>query len=60
MWGTGLDDFHTAAHRMAEDHVSWRPGVANYGHAHSIYFDPRANGGLLLGLFATFGLSEAP
>ena len=51
--GVGLGDFHAEMRRMAADGESWSKGVADYGHAHSIYFDPLANGGLI-GLFATF------
>ena len=51
--GVGLGDFHAEMRRMAADGESWSKGVAQFGHAHSIYFDPLANGGLI-GLFATF------
>ena len=51
--GVGLGDFHAEMRRMAADGESWSPAVAQFGHAHSIYFDPLANGGLIA-LAATF------
>lgn len=45
--GTGLGDFHADMKRMAADGTSWSPGVADYGHAHSIYFHSLATSGLL-------------
>lgn len=51
--GVGLGDFHAEMRRMAADGESWSKAVADYGHAHSIYFDPLANGGLIA-LAATF------
>lgn len=51
--GVGLGDFHEEMRRMAADGESWSKDVAKYGHAHSIYFDPLANAGLI-GLSATF------
>lgn len=51
--GVGLGDFHAEMRRMAADGESWSKDVAKYGHAHSIYFDPLANGGLVA-LVATF------
>lgn len=50
--GTGLGDFHQEMRDMAADGRSWSGAVAEYGHAHSIYFDALANAGVL-GFFAT-------
>ncbi|GAB4295918.1 MAG: hypothetical protein Kow0096_13050 [Thiohalomonadaceae bacterium] len=50
--GAGLGDFHQEMRDMAADKRSWSRAVADYGHAHSIYFDALANGGLV-GLTAT-------
>lgn len=47
LFGIGLGDFHSEMRRMAADGESWSTSVALYGHAHSIYFDPLANGGLV-------------
>lgn len=45
--GTGVGDFKTDMKRMVEDGTSWNPHVAEFGHAHSIYFDTLAKGGVL-------------
>ena len=50
--GTGVGDFQTDMKRMVEDGRSLNPYVSKFGHAHSIYFDTLAKGGLL-GLVAT-------
>jgi O-antigen ligase len=58
--GTGLGDFHQEMRDMAADGRSWSEAVADYGHAHSIYFDTLANAGVL-GFFATlFGYLLLP
>lgn len=50
--GSGLGDFQHEMREMVEDGRSWNPWVADYAHAHSIYFDALANAGLV-GLMAT-------
>jgi O-antigen ligase len=50
--GTGAGDFQADMKHMVEDGRSWNPYVVKYGHAHSIYFDTLAKGGIL-GFVAT-------
>lgn len=45
--GTGVGDFQADMKHMVEDGRSWNPYVVRYGHAHSIYFDTLAKGGIL-------------
>lgn len=52
--GTGVGDFQSDMKRMVEDGRSLNPYVSKFGHAHSIYFDTLAKGGLL-GFVATVG-----
>ena len=58
--GTGLGDFHGDMRRMAADGTSWSPAVAEYGHAHSIYFDTLANGGIIALLATVIGYLLLP
>ncbi|PLX75716.1 MAG: hypothetical protein C0614_10740 [Desulfuromonas sp.] len=45
--GSGVGDFQADMQRMVDDGRSWAEGPAQYSHAHSIYFDTLAKGGLL-------------
>jgi O-antigen ligase len=45
--GAGLGDFPRHMREMVEDGRSWNPWVADYTHAHSIYFDALATAGIL-------------
>jgi O-antigen ligase len=50
--GAGLGDFQAHMREMVQDGRSWNPWVADFAHAHSIYFDALATAGIL-GLTAT-------
>lgn len=50
--GTGVGDFQGDMQRLVDEGVSWNSHVIRYGHAHSIYFDTLAKGGIL-GFLAT-------
>lgn len=50
--GTGVGDFKADMKQMVEDGRSWNVHVAEFNHAHSIYFDTLAKGGVL-GFVAT-------
>jgi O-antigen ligase len=45
--GTGVGDFQIDMKRMVADGRSWNPYVEQFNHAHSIYFDTLAKGGVL-------------
>lgn len=44
--GSGVGDFQSDMRRMVADGRSWNPYVEQFNHAHSIYFDTLARGGL--------------
>ena len=60
MLGTGVGDFQADMQRMVEDGRSLNPYVAQFGHAHSIYFDTLAKGGGLGFVVTVTGLLLIP
>lgn len=58
--GSGVGDFQLEMQRMVADGRSLNPYVGKFGHAHSIYFDTLAKGGLAGFVAMTLGLLLLP